>query len=78
MSAPDFGDAGMILVTAANGNQGRWLVPKLVRAGHRVRACVRTEASAESLRAQGVSEVLVGDLAEPGFLARAMQGGRCV
>ena len=68
----------MILVTAAHGNQGRWLIPKLVRAGHRVRACVRTQASAELLQAQGAAEVLVGDLAEPGFLMRAMQGARCV
>ena len=68
----------MILVTAANGNQGRWLIPKLVRAGHRVRACVRTEASARLLRAQGVDEVVVGDLAQPDFLARVMQGARCV
>ena len=68
----------MILVTAANGNQGRWLIPKLVRAGHHVRACVRTEASAEALRAQGVDEAVVGDLADPAFLTSIMQGARCV
>ncbi len=69
--------AEMILVTAANGNQGRWLVPKLVQAGHYVRACVRTHSSAEQLRTQG-AEVMVGDLADRTFLARAMHGAQSV
>ncbi|WP_433040863.1 SDR family oxidoreductase [Dactylosporangium sp. CS-033363] len=64
----------MILVTAANGNQGRLLVPKLLAGGASVRACVRSEASAARLRALGVTEVLVGDLSEPAFVAAAVQG----
>ena len=40
----------MILVTAANGNQGRLLVPKLLAAGQHVRACVQSQASADVLR----------------------------
>ena len=64
----------MILVTAANGNQGRRLVPKLLAAGHRVRACVQSQASAEQLRGLGVTETLVGDLADAEFVARAMRG----
>jgi uncharacterized protein YbjT (DUF2867 family) len=64
----------MILVTSANGNQGKRLVPKLLQAGHRVRACVRTEDSAERLRGRGVQEVLVGDLADPNFIENAMRG----
>jgi len=64
----------MILVTSANGNQGKRLVPKLLAAGHRLRTCVRTEASAQHLREQGIYEVLVGDLADPGFIAQAMRG----
>jgi uncharacterized protein YbjT (DUF2867 family) len=62
----------VILVTAANGNQGKLLVPELVRAGHSVRASVRSEASADSLRAEGVTDVVVGDLADPDVLARAV------
>ena len=65
---------GMILVTAANGNQGRLLVPKLLAAGQPVRACVRSEASAERLRGLGVHEVVVGDISEPAVLARAIRG----
>ena len=57
----------MILVTAAAGNQGRHLIPKLVQAGLPVRACVRSEPSARSLRACGVSDVVVGDLGDPQF-----------
>ena len=64
----------MILVTSANGNQGKRLVPKLLAAGHQVRACVQSEASAQALRARSVHEVLVGDLADPAFVARAVQG----
>jgi len=64
----------VILVTAANGNQGRLLVPRLVGAGHPVRASVRSEASAAALRAAGVADVVVGDLAESDVLARAVDG----
>ena len=68
----------MILVTAANGNQGKWLVPKLLAAGHEVRACVRSQASADRLQALGVAEVMVGDLSDPDFIVRAVQGVRSV
>lgn len=64
----------MILVTAANGNQGKQLIPRLLAAGLAVRACVRSEESAQALREAGVAEVIVGDLAEPGLLRRAMEG----
>jgi len=64
----------MIVVTAANGNQGRLLIPKLVASGATVRACVRTEASGSLLRAAGVDEVVVGDMADPRILAQAMEG----
>lgn len=64
----------MILVTAANGNQGKLLVPRLLAAGHSVRASVRSEASTQALRAAGVTDVVVGDLAEPGVIARAVRG----
>ncbi|MEU3509690.1 NmrA family NAD(P)-binding protein [Streptomyces longwoodensis] len=64
----------MILVTAANGNQGQFLVPRLLAAGEDLRACVRSEASAQSLRAAGVTDVIVGDITEPHVMSRAMRG----
>ena len=64
----------MILVTAANGNQCRLLVPKLLAAEQPVRACVRSQASAEHLRALGVREVVVGDITEPAVLGEAIRG----
>lgn len=64
----------MILVTAAGGNQGKLLVPKLVAAGVSVRACVRTSASADRLRALGVDDVVVGDLADVDVQRRAVDG----
>src|ERR1700684_772757 len=64
----------MILVTAAFGNQGRLLVPKLLEAGQPVRACVRSEASAEALHALGVHDIVVGDISEPTTVKRAVRG----
>ena len=64
----------MILVTSANGNQGARLLPKLAAAGQRVRACVRSEASAAHLRGLGAAEVLAGDLADQAFVERAVEG----
>ena len=55
----------MILVTAAWGNQGRLLVPKLKQAGLSVRALVQSETSADRLRALDADEVVVGDLSDP-------------
>jgi len=64
----------VILVTAANGNQGRLLVPRLLAAGETVRANVRSEASAAALRDAGATDVVVGDIADPAVLQRAVDG----
>lgn len=64
----------MILVTAAHGNQGRLLVPKLLASGMSVRASVQSESSAAQLRAAGVADVVVGDLSDPRTVARAVRG----
>jgi uncharacterized protein YbjT (DUF2867 family) len=64
----------MILVTAANGNQGKLLMPRLLADGHSVRASVRSEASAAALRTAGVTDVVVGDLADADVLAHAVDG----
>ena len=69
---------GKILVTAANGNQGKRLIPRLLAAGAMVRACVRSESSAQALRAARVSDIVIGDLAEPDVLAKAMAGAQAV
>ena len=68
----------MILVTAANGNQGKLLVPKLVAAGLDVRAAVQSDASAARLRAAGVDDVVIGDISDPEVLRRAIRGVRKV
>ncbi|WP_293882126.1 SDR family oxidoreductase, partial [Sphingomonas sp.] len=64
----------MILVNAANGQQGRLLVPKLLATGKTVRACVQSERSATALRALGVADVVVGDIADPQLIERAIKG----
>ncbi|MEJ3406081.1 NmrA family NAD(P)-binding protein [Rathayibacter sp. YIM 133350] len=68
----------MILVTAAHGNQGRLLIPKLVAGSEPVRAIVRSEASADRLRLLGVHDVLIDDLADPRLLAEAVDGVRAI
>jgi uncharacterized protein YbjT (DUF2867 family) len=62
----------LILVTAANGNQGKLLIPRLLAAGVALRACVRSDESARTLRAAGVTDIVVGDVSDPGVLARDM------
>jgi uncharacterized protein YbjT (DUF2867 family) len=64
----------MILVTAAHGNQGKLLVPKLLAAGEQLRACVRSAGSATALHALGIADVVVGDISEPATMARAVRG----
>ncbi|WP_375387122.1 SDR family oxidoreductase [uncultured Amnibacterium sp.] len=63
-----------VLVTAAAGNQGRLLVPKLLAAGFMVRACVRSAASPDRLRALGVDDVVTGDVSDAAVAARAVTG----
>lgn len=64
----------MILINAANGQQGKLLIPKLIKAGAKIRACVRSENSADELRAAGVAEVIVGDISQIDVIARAVTG----
>lgn len=64
----------MILVTAAGGNQGKLLIPKLLGRGERVRACVRTQDSGRRLRDIGVHDVVVGDLADQAVQRSAVRG----
>jgi uncharacterized protein YbjT (DUF2867 family) len=68
----------MILVTAANGNQGKLLIPRLLAAGLPVRASVQSENSAKALRGAGVDDVVVGDLMDPDVLERAVRGAHAI
>ncbi|MEV4133239.1 NmrA family NAD(P)-binding protein [Dactylosporangium sp. NPDC049742] len=68
----------MIVVTAANGNQGRLLIPKLLDAKLPVRACVRSVGSARRLHQTGVPDVVVGDVSDPAVAARAVHGAQQV
>ena len=68
----------MILINAANGQQGKLLVPKLLTAGAEVRACVRSEQSATELRTAGVADVLVGEISDPALIKRAVNGVKSI
>ena len=63
-----------VLVTAANGNQGKLLIPRLLAAGVAVRACGQSESSAAALYLAGVPNVCVGDIGDPAVLSRALDG----
>lgn len=63
----------MILVTAAFGNQGKLLIPRLQRAGKQVRA-MRDFGDLNELLAMGATEAIHGDASDPEPLARAMEG----
>jgi uncharacterized protein YbjT (DUF2867 family) len=64
----------MILVTAAFGNQGRRLIPRLARAGAQVRALCQHASHDRALRELGATETLFGDAADPAVLRSAMEG----
>lgn len=68
----------MILVTAGYGNQGRKIIPRLAKAGARVRGLRRTPGGEAELTALGAAEVMIGDASDPATLARAMEGVEAV
>lgn len=64
----------MILVTSAFGNQGKKLIPRLVKDGQTVRALRRTQGGEADLRNLGAQEAMIGDASDPATLDRAMAG----
>lgn len=66
-------NTGKVLVTGATGNTGSGLVPKLRKAGVKVRAFIRDEAKAQALKDLGV-EVVLGDLDRPETIEPAVEG----
>ncbi len=62
-----------ILVFGATGNTGSILVPALLSAGHEVRAFVRNEEKAQSLKDAG-AEIYLGDLDQGDTIDGALEG----
>ena len=63
-----------VLVTAAAGRQGKFVIPKLSAAGHTVRAARLTAGKDEELMALGADEVFVGDMSDLDTYCRALEG----
>lgn len=68
----------MILVTCAAGKTGKAIVKTLVAEGHAVRAMVKTKTSLESVKAAGVTEALIGNLAVLEDVMRATKNVKSV
>jgi uncharacterized protein YbjT (DUF2867 family) len=68
----------VILVTAANGNQGTLLLPKLLVTGEPIRVLVQSKDSAAALLSRGADEAVVGDLGDPAVRAGVLEGVRAV
>ncbi len=64
----------MILMIGASGAVGKPTMKALVGAGAQIRALTSNDESAGTLKALGAAETIMGDLREPGDLARAMDG----
>jgi NAD(P)H dehydrogenase (quinone) len=63
----------MILITGAGGKTGKAVIKALIARGATVRAFVRSPAHDASLKAMGVSDVVIGDMDDCHALSRALQ-----
>jgi uncharacterized protein YbjT (DUF2867 family) len=64
----------LILSVGADGDFAGLVVPELVRRGARVRGLIHKPDSEAKARANGATEVVVGDLRDPKSLDRALKG----
>ncbi len=67
-------DQNIILVTGASGKTGRRCIARLLEKGANVRAVVRRQDAADELRAQGVAEVILGDMFSPEIMDNSLKG----
>ena len=70
--------AKTVLVTAGFGNQAHAVIPRLSRAGFRVRAMRASDRPGPGPHDLGADDVFVGDAADPADAARALEGVHAV
>lgn len=68
----------MILITGVAGKTGRAVIAALAAKGEAVRAFVRRETSADTVRRAGALEVVVGQMDDVDALTQAMRGARAI
>jgi NAD(P)H dehydrogenase (quinone) len=68
----------MILITGAGGKTGRAVTAALAAKGEAVRALVRRETSADTVRRAGAREVVIGQMDHLDALTPAMRGIRAI
>lgn len=64
----------MILLTGATGFLGHNLVPRLIQAGHSVRAVVRSSSNVDFLRSAGVELIVANDITDATAVRQACEG----
>jgi uncharacterized protein YbjT (DUF2867 family) len=63
-----------VLAIGASGRSAGLIVPELARRGVNVRAFLRDSGKADAVRANGATEIAIGDLRDPESLRTAMEG----
>src|SRR5580658_6330984 len=63
-----------ILAVGASGKFAGLVIPELARRGARVRGLVHKPSDADTVRAQGAQEVIIGDLTDRAGVAAALEG----
>jgi uncharacterized protein YbjT (DUF2867 family) len=63
-----------ILAVGASGKFAGLVIPELARRGARVRGLVHKPSDADTARAQGAQEVIIGDLTDRAGVAAALEG----
>ena len=63
-----------ILAVGAGGKFAGLVIPELARRGARVRGLVHKPSDADTVRAQGAQEVIIGDLTDRAGVAAALEG----
>lgn len=67
-----------ILITGAAGKTGRYIITSLIQKGSDVRALIHHPNSINDIKALGIQDIVVGDLANNDFMDNALNSIDCI
>lgn len=67
-----------ILITGAAGKTGRYIISSLIQKGSDVRALIHHPNSINDIKALGIQDIVVGDLANNDFMDNALNSIDCI